>query len=63
MDNDVVQDMPVFRAGVLPGGLDFALSLEQGVCNGQSMLRAESEEVEIVVVKLANTVLAEHILP
>lgn len=53
----------MFSMGVLPGGLEFVFKLEQGVCDDQLVLRAESEKAETILVELANTVLSEHILP
>ena len=61
-DNDVIKE-PVFRAGVLPGGLKFVLQLEQGVGDDQLILRAESEEAKSILIEFTNTVLPKHILP
>ena len=50
-DNDAIKEVPVFRAGVLPGGLKFVLQLEQGVGDDQLILRAESEEAKTIFIE------------
>ena len=45
-DNHIVKEMPMFWAGVLPGGLNLVLHLKDGVGNDQLVLCTEGEESE-----------------
>ena len=55
LNQDVVQEMPVFGAWVLPCCLEFILLLEQGVGDDELMLRSELQKQAPIVIAVANS--------
>ena len=63
LDNDVVNEVPMFGPGMHPRSLVHVTELEEGVCDGKTQFRAEREQPETVTIHVANTMFANDSVP
>ena len=62
-DNDVVNEVPLLEPGMHPRSLVHVTELEEGVCDGKTLFRAEREQPETATINVANTMMTNDSMP
>ena len=63
LDNDVVNEVPVFGPGMHPRSLVHVTELDEGVFDGKTQFRAEREQPETATIHAANTMMTNDSMP
>ena len=62
-DNDVVNEVSVFKPGMHPKSLVHITELEESVCDGKTQFRAERKQPENAAIHVANTMMSNDSMP
>ena len=62
-DIDVVNEVPVFGPGMHPRSLVHVTELEESVCDGKTIFRAEREQKGTATIHVANTIMTNDSMP
>ena len=62
-DNDVVNEVPVFRPGMHVRSLVHVTELEERDCDGKTQFRAERKQPETAAIHVANTMMSNDSMP